>query len=220
MKTNTLLTYILYLVLAGLIGMLVYKSCQLKRNQADLAKQNDEFQKNLRDYGYLSEDSTESQFVGEENTTSTKGADSATSAVAPATQPGASLSNNGIEDEDPVPVSVPKEKTSKQIAAPPKSAAPKTTDSDRVRNLDEDDASDGRYRVVAGSFTVLDGARREMERLIKMGFHDAEVGRYNRGKYAVVIVKRTNNLNEANRIADQLQRKGIDASVIDRQRKK
>jgi len=216
MKTNTLLTYILYLVLAGLIGMLVYKSCQLKRNQADLAKQNDEFQKNLRDYGYLSEDSTESQYVGEENTASTKGADSATSAVTPVTQPG----NNGIEDEDPVPVSVPKEKTGKRITAPPKSAAPKTEDSDRVRNLDEDDASDGRYRVVAGSFTVLDGARREMERLIKMGFHDAEVGRYNRGKYAVVIVKRTNNLNEANRIADQLQRKGIDASVIDRQRKK
>jgi hypothetical protein len=45
------------------------------------------------------------------------------------------------------------------------------------------------------------------------------VGLYNRGKYAVVIVKRTNSLNEANQILDKLEDKGIDAAVIDRRRK-
>jgi hypothetical protein len=34
------------------------------------------------------------------------------------------------------------------------------------------------------------------------------------------VVKRTDNLNEANRIVDALERRGIDAAVIDRIRKK
>lgn len=217
MKTNTLLSYILYLVLAGLIGTLIYKSCQLKRNQAELAKQDDEFQKTLRDYGYMGTDSTDSQYINDESTRT------ASDTPARKGNPPATVSKNGIEDEDPTPATLPRQTTTNPL--PTKTTPVQTTpalpkEQKPIRDLDTDSAADGRYRVVAGSFTVLSGARREMERLIKMGYHDAEVGRYNHGKFAVVVVKRTNNLNEANRIVDQLERKGIDAAVIDRLRKK
>ncbi|MBK6929423.1 MAG: SPOR domain-containing protein [Saprospirales bacterium] len=215
MNTNKLLTYLLYALLTGLVCVVAYKIYQINRDKAKVAQENAEFQQSLRDLGYLDEDSTGSVYGGEETPRTDL------------TPSGSTVSAEGIE-EDAAPAQQtarPKGSTTSPAAKAPAEVAAKQQVSapapDRVRDLDNDTGSnDGRYRVVAGSFTRLDGAQREMERIIKMGYHDAEVGRFNRGKYAVVIVKRTNSLNEANRIVDALERKGIDAAVIDRQRKK
>lgn len=219
MNSNNLQTYLLVALLIGLICVAGYKACEIKRDQEQMAKEQAEYQQSLRDLGYLQDDSTGSQYSGE---------DSAYTDRTPASPaPAPTVSKDGIEDDGyTTPVTKQtatkqtpaKEPTTSTVTPPAVSAQPSS--SDRIRDLDNETADDGRYRVVAGSFTKLEGARREMERLIKMGFRDAEVGRYNRGKYAVVIVKRTNDLNEANRIAEQLGRKGVDATVIDRQRKK
>jgi cell division protein FtsN len=221
MNTNKLLTYLLYALLAGLIAVAGYKTWQTKQRSTQLAKEEAEFQQSLRDLGYVENDTTGSQYEGEENP-------NGSSSV---------VITDGIEDEIPVtttPAPQPKTstpKTSTPQAGTPKTGtpkvstpatpapAPKNTAPAEPRNLDTDN-SDGRYRVVAGSFTKMEGARREMERIIKMGYHDAEVGHFNRSKYAVVIVKRTNNLKEATQIVDALARKGIDAAVIDRERRK
>lgn len=229
MNTNKLLTYLLYALLAGLIAVAGYKTWQTKQRSTQLAKEEAEFQQSLRDLGYVETDTTGSQYEGEGNP-------NGSSSV---------VITDGIEDEIPVtttpapqpktstPKTTPQAGTSKitpqagtsktgtpKVSTPATPApAPKNTAPDEPRNLDTDN-SDGRYRVVAGSFTKLEGARREMERIIKMGYHDAEVGHFNRSKYAVVVVKRTNSLSEATKIVDALARKGIDAAVIDRERRK
>jgi cell division protein FtsN len=207
--------------LAGLIAVAGYKTWQTKQRSTQLAKEEAEFQQSLRDLGYVETDTTGSQYEGEGNP-------NGSSSV---------VITDGIEDEIPVtttPAPQPKTSTPKtstpqagtskagtpKVSTPATPApAPKSTAPAEPRNLDTDN-SDGRYRVVAGSFTKMEGARREMERIIKMGYHDAEVGHFNRSKYAVVIVKRTNNLKEATQIVDALARKGIDAAVIDRERRK
>ncbi len=226
MNTNKLLTYLLYALLAGLIAVAGYKTWQTKQRSTQLAKEEAEFQQSLRDLGYVENDTTGSQYEGEGNP-------NGSSSV---------VITDGIEDEIPVTTTpAPQPKTSTPKTSMPKTStpqagtskagtpkvstpatpapAPKSTAPAEPRNLDTDN-SDGRYRVVAGSFTKMEGARREMERIIKMGYHDAEVGHFNRSKYAVVIVKRTNSLSEATKIVDALARKGIDAAVIDRERRK
>ncbi len=136
------------------------------------------------------------------------------------------VTDDGIEYEAPTTTATPPAqnkqpaKSKEPTPAPPKAetqtqAAAPAEKKQAIRDLDTDN-SDGRYRVIAGSFRIVDGARREMERIIKMGYHDAEIGYTNRHTYAVVVVKRTNSLSEAKRILAELERKGVDARVMER----
>ncbi|MEZ4943386.1 MAG: SPOR domain-containing protein [Saprospiraceae bacterium] len=212
MNTNKLLNYVLIAVLAGLVVVLVYKACEKKREDERFAQENADFQQTLRDFGYVESDTTGSTYSGDDNTYSDPAPN----------QP--VVTQDGIEYETPQPkTTTPATPKTTQPASKPTPApatqAPKTTPPASTSTSEATSSTDGRYRVVAGTFTILDGARREMERLIKMGYHDAEVGKYNRGKYAVVIIKRTNSLSEARRMVDELKRKGVDARVVDRDRK-
>lgn len=217
MRTNTLLTYLLYALLAGLICVAGYKACQMKSEEARLAQESKDeaFQKQMRDYGYLEDDTTGSQYTSDENTGTEPSPGTSTSVVTdkPA------VTQDGIEEETPAA-------TTTKPAAETSTSKPSTTTTkgvdpepvDRVSNSDTD--SKPRYNVVAGSFEKVAAARRQMEKLIQMGYENAEIGYTNGGKYAVVVVKRTNSLNEANKIVDRLEAKGIDVNVIDRKRKK
>jgi len=222
MRTNNLLTYLLYALLLGLIAAAGFKACQMKKEKQLLAaKQETELQQTLRDMGYKTEDSTAA--AG----STYAGGDPAVKTNTPATE----TSKDGIEDEPDA--SKPVSSSSKTTAATtPKTDAvttPKTTaktvekpvvtaPSTAVRDLDTNPRS-GRYRVQAGSFTKMEGARRQLETVIKMGYRDAEIGKTNRGKYAVVVVMRTDNKGEAIQIADKLEAAGLDAAVIDNRRK-
>ncbi|MCB9332936.1 MAG: SPOR domain-containing protein [Lewinellaceae bacterium] len=212
MNTNKLLNYVLIAILAGLVVVLVYKACEKKQEEERFAQENAEFQQTLRDFGYIESDTAGSSFSGDDN---------AYTDPAPNQQP--TVTKDGIEYETPQPktTTTNQPKTTQPASQPAKTPitqpVPKTEAPTKVSTSST--SSDGRYRVVAGTFTILDGARREMERLIKMGYHDAEVGKYNRGKYAVVIIKRTDSLSAARRLVDELKRKGVDARVVDRDRK-
>jgi cell division septation protein DedD len=205
MKENNTLTYILYAALIGLVGLAGYKIWQKKQAEQEAFRQEAAAeQQRFNELGYTPADSS-STYVG--------GTDSVSGKVA-YIPPKSDAS--GIED-DGASATATKPAASGGTTKTPA----KTTDKGPapIRNVEDSDGTDGRFRVIAGSFTKMDGARREMERLVKMGYHDAEVGRFNRGKYGVVIVKRTNSLSEAKNIEARLKKKGVDATVFDSNRK-
>jgi cell division protein FtsN len=220
MPTNKLLTYIMFAVLFGLLAVAGYKACEMKQQETLQAQEQAELDQALRDLGYPMEDTTKTTvYTGGDVDYNTPAAGAASAAKNPYDQPATASGSQQAAYIPPNEYDQP---------AAPANTAPKTTTTNTVtkstagRIVDYDnevESADGRYRVVAGSFTIKDNARRQMETLIRMGYSDSEVGLYNRGKYAVVIVKRTNSLNEANQILDKLEDKGIDAAVIDRRRK-
>ncbi|MCS6928402.1 MAG: SPOR domain-containing protein [Saprospiraceae bacterium] len=206
MDKARILTYIVSLLVAGLVLTAVYKIYTAKSRQSQLAQEAQEFDQQ-RHLGYVDPDSTGTLFTGD--TSVIVGSEEAEAPASP------SLDNPPSAPPPTQPSPLAEKPTAPPTAPPQPTASPLPESSVDLDN----DTHDGRYRVVAGSFTKLEGARREMQRLIKMGYTDAEIGYYNRGKYAAVVVKRTNSLAEANRIVDDLERRGIDASVIDKFRK-
>jgi hypothetical protein len=237
MKTNSLITYLFYAALACLIGVLGFKACQMKRDKQLLKeKQEADMQKTLSDLGYHPADtsaSAGSSFAGG-NKTATPAAGATKTAAA---------NRNGIEDE-PVavkssttnPASTQRQATGNSLAAQQQpsnsnakgiqdpvpvaskltskpAVAKKKTKSTGIRNVDTD-ARGGKYRVQAGSFSKMEGARRQLKNVIKMGYPNAEIGKTNNGKFSVVVVMRTNDKAEAIKVADKLETKGLDAAVI------
>ena len=78
---------------------------------------------------------------------------------------------------------------------------------------DDTDSTGGDYMVIAGSFTVKANAEREVSRLKDKGYDNAEVGMFNRGTYANVIVDRFDSVERAKELAKELKSKGIPAYV-------
>lgn len=229
MKSNNVLTYLLYLLLAGLVVAAGYKACQIKKEkQLEKEKQESELQQALRDMGYNSADSTASSTgssYASENTNSSTPAAS----TAKTTQ---RSNSSGIEDEPVSAVQSASNKTTSQstaktgaaLAPNEKSvvALPKVTP--QIKEQGAKPAQKTRlatpnrklrYRVQAGSFTRMAGARERLEEVIKLGYPNAEISKINNGKFAVVVVLRTNNKEEAIRVADKLEQKGVDAAVME-----
>lgn len=207
-----MLTYLLYALLAGFIAIAGYKIWQMKQDKAKFAKVDEEYGQTIRDLNFVESDTTESRFDGDENSDGTSLPSSSSTVIA----------DDGIEDEVPVttpqkttPAAAPKTGGKSAPSKPaPQPAAAEPAPQKQPQSIDADTDGGGRYRVVAGSFTKLDGARREMERIIKMGYHDAEIGYFNRGKFATVVVVRTDNLGEAKSTAEALRKKGVDVRVV------
>jgi len=65
-------------------------------------------------------------------------------------------------------------------------------------------ASSGKYLVVSGSFLGENNALKELSRLKKMGYNDAEIVVFDFSQYYTVCVKRTNSLSQANSLKSQL----------------
>lgn len=210
MKTNNVLTYLLYALLLGLIATAGYKACQMQQDKKqDDSKEEAELQQALRDMGYTPDSSNAagSAYTGE-----------STNSANTNNRPSAS----GIEDE-PIasntqtsakPVKENTVTTPKSTGTTPKTVARSTPSPARNTDLNKD-ASGGRYQVRAGSFVHMQGAREQLEMVIKAGFPNAEIGKANGGKFAVVVVLRTNDKAKALQIMDKLEMKGIDALVYD-----
>ena len=216
MKTNSLLTYLLYALLATLLIAAGYKACQMQKEKQTKAQAEKEWQETLHKL-YPDKDSTGggSAYIGNDQT-------------APSSNP--AVSKNGIEDEPATSGKTPANtitttttttKTTTPAAqnpattttAKPKVTTPKTTAKGAVN------AGSGRWEVRAGTFTYKDGARDRLEQVIKMGYTNAEIGTTAGGKYAVVVVLRTNDKAKAIQVGDQLEKRGIDAFVHDRNKK-
>lgn len=71
----------------------------------------------------------------------------------------------------------------------------------------------GDFMVLAGSFKQKANAEAQVKRLKQMGFDDARVASFNGGSLAVALVGRFADAKEANKLASQVEAKGIDAFV-------
>lgn len=190
MKSNSLLTYLLYALLGTLILSAGYKMCQMQKEKQRKAKEEAEWQETLKKL-YPEGDTTGggSSFVNRDSTVQTNGAKSG-------------ASSSGIEEAPATRPSAP--------AAAPSAAAPKTTtaSSAKVQGV-----GSGKWEVRAGTFSLMEGARTRLEEVIRVGYTNAEIKKKSDGK-ATVIVMRTNDKNKASQAADQLMRRGIDAGVF------
>jgi len=214
MKSNSLLTYVLYGLLGAFILTAGYYACQKQKEQKELAaREAAELEETLREMGYSSEDTTSSGSSFVESDTETK-------------------TSEETKPEAPEPkTAVSKAKTEAAPVVAPKSAAPKTaapstskpattvltppTTTSKPAVSTVSGPGSGRWAVRAGTFTIMDGARRRLEEVIKAGYPDAEISKTKDGK-AAVIVYRSNDKAAAQRVVDKLDAKGIDAAVFDR----
>ncbi|MBL7808843.1 MAG: SPOR domain-containing protein [Saprospiraceae bacterium] len=212
MRNNNLLTYVLYGLLGTFILAAGYYACQKQKEKKEQAAlEAAELEETLRDMGYASDDTTDS---GSSHT----GADTI---PASANKPSGSTAAPSNSKPTAVP---PSNKDLKPVSAPaPNTAAkstPSTTVAPKISSPQPPAAvkgpGAGRWAVRAGTFSVMDGARKRLEQVIKAGYPNAEISKTKDGK-AAVVVYRSNDKASAIRVADDLEDKGIDAAVFDRQ---
>lgn len=211
MKSNNVLTYVLF----GLLGLFIlaagYYACEKqKREKALKAQEEAELQETLREMGYAEDDTTASSgsSFSPTDTSSAK-----TTTKPGATPPKSTVSKDGVEDE-----AAAKTTKTTTTAAPQKlssTAKPSTTTTTKKGVSAVKGPGSGRWAVRVGTFAYMDGARRRLEEVIKAGYPNAEISKTKDGKAAVVVF-RSNDKNAAIRIADQLEEKGFDAAVFDR----
>jgi len=206
MKSNSLLTYVLY----GLLGLFIltagYYACQKQKEKKELAaREAAELEETLRDMGYASEDSLAA--VGSSYTNKDSVAKSTTTKPTASTKP--TVSKNGIESESST-------KTATPITTKPATTLTKPTSTATKKGVSAvKGPGAGRWAVRAGTFSYMEGARRQLEAVIRAGYPNAEISKTKEG-LAAVIVFRSNDKEAAIRVADKLEEKGIDAAVFDR----
>ena len=71
----------------------------------------------------------------------------------------------------------------------------------------------GNYLVLAGAFTIMANAEAHAKRLQKLGFADAKVALFNKGKYATVLVGRYESKSDATALVSRLVDKGVESYV-------
>ena len=120
------------------------------------------------------------------------------------------------DDKDVVPYD--EEMADKQTVKP---TAPTSTQRTIEKNNDPRPVAaserSGDYLVLAGSYKVRENADSEVQRLRKLGFENAEVSPFNKGAYAVVLVDRFTDMNDAQATVKTLKGKGV-ASYVQEKR--
>ncbi|MDX2068337.1 MAG: SPOR domain-containing protein [Haliscomenobacter sp.] len=74
--------------------------------------------------------------------------------------------------------------------------------------------SAGRYMVLIGSFEQMSQAQTQLQMVKKLGYVNARIAKFNRGKYASVLVDHFGQASEAKSLAKTLTKKGFDAGVM------
>lgn len=207
MKTNNLLTYLLYALLGLLIIAAGYKACQMQETKKKKAAEELELQQTLRDLGYAQDDSTAN----------------GSSYVSDSTSSG--VTSGGIVNEPTTTTATPPATTKPaEKPATTTTKAPATT-TPAAKTLSSTSTAKGlaavkgpgtgRWTVRAGTFSLMEGARRRLEQVIRLGYTGAEISKTSSGQAAVVVF-RSNDKNAAIRVVDKLEEKGVDAAVFDR----
>ena len=206
MKSNSLLTYVLYGLLGAFILAAGYYTCQRQKEQKEqAAREAAELDETLRDMGYASEDSITASGSSYTNR------DSISKTSTPTKNNKSTVSKTGIENE----ASNPNTRTYSGNSQPTSTITkPKSSNTTKGVHAIQGPGS-GRWAVRAGTFEYMEGARRRLEEVIKMGYTTAEISKTKEGK-AAVIVFRSNSKDAAIRVVDQLRDKGIEAAVFAR----
>ncbi len=141
-------------------------------------------------------DSTGGQSSGTTTTTQP------TTTTTPSDKAGTSASSAPAEDDAPTTTS--------------NSGGTKSTTSTGSTSTDSEpktNYSEGKFMVLAGSFSKKAFAEAQVKKLDKMGYDNARVEIFDRGKYAVVLVDRFDNMAEAERLVKKLSGDGVKSYV-------
>lgn len=207
MKSNTLLTYLLYALLATLLLSLGYKACQMQKEKQRVAKEEAEWQETLKKL-YPEGDTTGngSAYVSRDSTTQTTTTPSRT---APAVReaPKTTSPTTG----KPATATRPSATTGTSTTG--STTTPKTPTTSTAKGATTvQGVGSGKWEVRAGTFSQMENARDILEKVIQTGYTNAEIKKRSDGK-ATVIVLRTNDKNKATQVAGQLTKRGIEAAV-------
>ncbi|MEO1258381.1 MAG: SPOR domain-containing protein [Bacteroidota bacterium] len=71
----------------------------------------------------------------------------------------------------------------------------------------------GKYMVIAGTFDQRANAKKQVDKLKKLGYSSASMEIFDRGKYAVVLVDRFNNMASAERLVKDLKAEDVQSYV-------
>lgn len=149
----------------------------------------------------------------DENVDSTGASGNATS---DGSNPGSASENNDdvqSASEAPSEDGAAKPSSTKPTTGTNKPSAPKpaaTADDEAATPLT---AAEGKYMVIGGSFTQKASAQGQVDKLHKKGYDNARVEIFDRGKYAVVMVDRFNNMADAERLVKNLATDGFKSYV-------
>jgi cytoskeletal protein RodZ len=209
MRNNNLLTYVLYGLLGAFILAAGYYACQKQKEKKEQAAlEAAELEETLREMGYASDEEPD---AGSTHSGSDSIPPSAAKPAVPEQKPGGSATATppATKDKKSTAAPAPSAKSAPSTAVAPKISSPQPPAT--VKG-----PGDGRWAVRAGTFSVMDGARKRLEQVIKAGYPNAEISKTKDGK-AAVVVYRSNDKAAATRVANDLSGKGIDAAVFDRQ---
>lgn len=210
MKSNSLLTYLLYALLATLIVSALYKACQMQKEKQLKAKEEAEWQETLKKL-YPEGDSTGggSAYINTDTTTHTSASKTPPASGIEDSRPAPATSKNTTATKPSATTARPSTSSTAATAVAPTTATkPPAKGSTTVQGVGA-----GKWEVRAGTFSVMEGARTRLEEVIKMGYTNAEIRKTSNGK-AAVIVLRTNDKAKATQAADQLAKRGVDAAVF------
>ncbi|MCB0526480.1 MAG: SPOR domain-containing protein [Saprospiraceae bacterium] len=213
MRSNNFLTYILYGLLSLTIIIAGYYACQKQREKKLKQEQDEaELQQTLRDMGYgvtdTSSASAGSAFEGGDAKESNK--------TDPATAKNVNTPPAMEPKTDPQPQQATKTTPQQGAKTSPQqtqtsTTKPSTGSTGPAKTVPG--PGSGHWAVRAGTFAYMDGARRRLEQVIKLGYTNAEISKTSDGKAAVVVF-RSNDKNAAIRVADKLESAGVDAAVF------
>lgn len=131
------------------------------------------------------------------------------------------LSTSSFEEEVPSNTTSKGSSSSTTKAPEKKETTPPKTTTKPSRASDDEEVSSssaGAYSVQAGSFKERINAENQVSRLKKLGYSSAEVATSNRGAFAVAVVDRFSNYDDAAALVKELKSKhDIDGLVKKRQ---
>lgn len=125
-----------------------------------------------------------------------------TTSSTPATQTETSASNTAAEDD-----------TEESTKASTGTKTPANTGTSTSDTSEKPTYSEGKYMVLAGSFTKRALADAQVKSLRKMGYNEARVEIFDKGKFAVVLVNRFDNMADAERLVKKLNSSGVKSYV-------
>lgn len=82
-------------------------------------------------------------------------------------------------------------------------------------NIDGATHKDG-YFVIAGTFRQVINARTRVKELQRAGFSSTEMSKFDRGTYAVALVGRSEEYDEAAELAERVRAAGFEAKVYEK----
>ncbi len=201
MSRLDIFTIVVVVICVAAIVFLLYRTTDLFKSKDALNEAQQTEESLYEDDGTTGDDYTEDPYSTDTTAEFDFLADTASETTTPSTP---------SQSKPPVTKpATPEAKPTTPATSPP--PAPKVEKP--IVNVDEMSSSGGDFLVLAGAFTVMANAEAYSKRLQKLGFSDAQVALFNKGKYATVLVGRFESKSDANSLVSQLGGKGVEAYV-------